>query len=117
MLRSLVRLTTGIELGVMATAAFIGAGFAALISVGMEGNTGMLVEGLVIIAAVGVVVHTGANIWRRHQRLAHGLCGHPDCHGNVTGKEGLPEHLAICDNCRRVWPKIFRDAPAATSTG
>ncbi|MFP4249298.1 MAG: hypothetical protein ACLFU7_06545 [Armatimonadota bacterium] len=116
MLRSLVRLTTGVELGIIAVAAFIGVGFAAMVSLGMEGGSRLLVEGLVILASAGVVVHTGAGIWNRYRRLLSGRCGHPDCHGVVADRDDLPEHLVICENCRRIWPRL-RNVPVEVTAG
>lgn len=106
MMRALVRLTTGLELGIAAITAFIGAGFTALVSVGMEGNIGLAVQGFIIAATVALLAYTANGIWRRYQRLLNGRCGHPVCHGTVSGREGLPEHLVECSNCRRVWPRV-----------
>ena len=109
-MRAFVRLTTGLELGLAAITAFIGAGFVALVSVGMEGNLRLLVGGFIIAATLALIGYTIVGIWRRYQRLSHGRCGHPVCHGTVAGKEGLPDHLVECSNCRRVWPRLM-DAP------
>lgn len=115
-MRSLVRLTTGVELGVAAITVFIAAGLVALVSVGMTGSPRLLVEGFVIAAALGVVASTGAGIWRRRQRLLNGRCGHPVCHGEVERRDSLPDHLVECSNCRRVWP-LLQSAPEEVAAG
>ncbi len=115
MLRSLVRLTSGVELGSMAIAAFIGAGFVALVNVGMQGNLRLAVAGFIIAATLVIIGYTMTGIWRRYQRLLHGRCGHPVCHGTVSGRDGLPDHLVECSNCKRVWPRIARAEVEATA--
>ena len=115
MFRSLVRLTSGVELGIMAITAFIGAGFAALVNVAVEGDLRLAVGGFIVAATLVLIGYTIAGIWRRYQRLRNGRCGHPVCHGTVSGREGLPEHLVECSNCRRVWPRIAAPQVEATA--
>lgn len=114
-MRAFVRLTTGVELGLAAITAFIGAGFVSLVSVGMQGNMRLAVGGFIIAATVALIAWTFVGVWRRYQRLRQGRCGHPVCHGTVAGREGLPDHLVECSNCKRVWPNLAetpREAPA-----
>ncbi len=72
----------------------------------MEGTPRLLVAGFIVVAAVGLLTYNALGIWRRYQRLIHGRCGHSVCHGAVSGRDGLPEHLVECSNCRRVWPRL-----------
>ena len=114
MFRAFIRLTTGVELGLIAITAFVGAGYVALVSAGMQGNMRLLVSGFVVVATIGLVAYTITGIWRRYQRLTHGRCGHPVCHGTVAGKDGLPDHLVECSNCKRVWPRLVQARPEAS---
>ncbi len=105
MLRALVKLTTGVELGGAALAVFIGVSLAMLVSVGIE-TANLLIETIVIASTVGVVVLIGMGVWRRYRRLFQGKCGHMACHGAVASDEKIPEHLVMCSNCKWVWPRV-----------
>lgn len=115
MLRALVRLTTGVELGGVAITVFIGASITALVNVGVQGTPYMLLEGLIMAATLAVVALIGRGIWRRYQRLIHGLCGHAACHGTVVSSDTLPEHLVICSSCKWVWPRLAGGPVEATA--
>lgn len=115
MLRALVRLTTGVELGGAAITVFIGASIAALVSVGVQTAPYLLVEGLVMAGTLAIVALIARGIWRRYRRLIDGRCGHPACRGTVASSDTLPEHLVICSNCKWVWPRLAEvpvEAPA-----
>lgn len=106
MLRSLVKITTGVELGIAALTLFIGISFAALVSVAMEGSPRLLVEAFIAVATLALLAYTGLGICRRYRRLLNGRCGHPVCHGTLAGGDDLPDHLVRCSICRRVWPRL-----------
>ena len=106
MLRSLVRITTGLELGLAALTAFIGVGFTALVSVGTEGSVRAPILAFIVLATVVLLAWNGLTIGRRYRRLMDGRCGHPLCQGKLVSSEDIPEHLVICDHCRRVWPRL-----------
>ena len=106
MLRALVKLTTGVELGGIAMALFAGISFVAFVSLGMHGTAAPLVEGSIAVVTVGIVGLIGRGIWRRYQRIRGGRCGHMSCSGNLDDSAGLPNHLVACSNCKWVWPRI-----------
>jgi len=111
MLRALVRITTGLELAFAALTAFIGVGFAALVSVGTGGSVRLPVVACIAVATVALLAWNGLTILRRYQRLRSGQCGHASCHGTLETSEDIPDHLLICDQCRRVWPRLIDLAP------
>ncbi len=111
MLRALVRVTTGVELGLAALTVFIGVGFGALVSVGTEGSVRLPVLAFIAVATVSLLAWNALNVGRRIRRLMDGRCGHPNCHGEVAPSDDIPDHLVICDQCRRVWPRLTELEP------
>ncbi len=115
MLRSLVRITTGLELGFAALTAFIGVGFGALVSVGTAGSVRLPVVACIAVATVALLAWNGLTILRRYQRLRSGQCGQASCHGTLETSEDIPDHLLICNQCRRVWPRLVDVQVEATA--
>lgn len=114
-MRSLVRITTGIELGIVAVMLFIAIGFGAVVTLGSEGLPRLLMHGVIVVVSVGIILHVVSGIWGRYRRLMHGRCGDAYCHGNLVTSNEIPEHLVTCSTCRRVWPRLHSraEAPAA----
>ena len=111
MLRALVRVTTGLELGLGALTIFIGASFMALVNVGTEGAVRPPILAFIALTTLVLLGWNVLTVARRYQRLKSGRCGHPLCRGQVVSSEDIPDHLVICDHCRRVWPRLIEPEP------
>lgn len=115
MLHGLVRVTTGLELGLAAMTLFIGASLVALVNVGTEGAVRPPILAFIVLTTLVLLGWNVLTVVRRYRRLTAGRCGDPACHGEVVRSENIPEHLVICTQCRRVWPRLGRQPVEATA--